>query len=243
MASVAFQGISLQLPPHLPRARPRWWEARGGLRQGRLGLDVLHELDAPPAVTGIAGLAFPCSLPRPFLEFLDIVGSRKEELRALAARTPSRLFHDARAFASRTPRGRKQPRRTADESESALERRRLARFAASLPLLRRTATPPWDEADPPYGFEVDPPALLKALDLPATGLTGSSAGAIEQRARILAALAEGRLGAPLDLAGRDLAVASPGALEAVCAACAAAWVDASGTKPPPGPVEAWIPLP
>jgi len=243
MASVPFQGISLHLPPHLPRARPRWWEARGELRQGRLRIDILHELDVPPAVTGIAGLAFPCSLPRPFLEFLDIEGSRKEELRALAARTPSRLFHDARAFASRTPPGRKHPRRTADESESALERRRLARFAASLPLLRRTATPPWEAADVPYGFEVDPPALLKALDLPATGLSGSSAETIERRTRILAALAEGRLGAPLDLAGRDLAVGSQGALEAVCAACAAAWLDASGTKPPLGRAQAWIPLP
>jgi hypothetical protein len=241
MAGVA--GLAPYLPPHRPRARARWWSARGRVEGESLLVGILEERDGPPAVEVPTGLVAPCSLPRAFLEYLGIPRPREEVLRRLAERTPGRLLADARAFASRTPRGHRQPLRVEGESASALDRRRLALFAASLELLRATPTVPWAEPARGFLFEVDATALVEALGLPASGRSGDRPEAVRMRAAVLAALAGGALGLEVRVEARDLAVASRPALDAVLAAALAAWLVRTSPPPPPPDAEAWIPLP
>lgn len=239
--TVEIQGLVPCLPPHRPRAAARWWSATGTWKRERL-LVGLDEGASPAAVAGACGLAAPCSLPAPFLEHLGLGGARAAGLDALASRTRDRLFHEARAFAARREHGRKHPVRCPGERVPALDRRRLALFHAALPLLRSVPTIPWADPAPPFLFEVDPAAWLAAAGLPSTGLSGSRPPAVTARARILDALREGVLGFPVELAARDLAVASALALDAVLCAAAARWLIAHAPKPPAG-VEAWIPVP
>jgi len=180
------QGLSPHVPAGRPAAPAVWWCAEGSFEGGRLRIDRLEERDAPPAVTAPrCGVAAPLCLPEEFLAFAGGDVSTWTRRRLLAA---------ARRFAARRPPGRRHPLREG-ESESALARDRLARFHAALPLRERLV-------------EVDVPALLRDLDLPATGLSGSSARAIARRAVILREL-------PVDVAERDYAVACLPALEAV----------------------------
>jgi len=237
------QGLAPFLPPSRPRDAARWWCAQGTLEGDRLRIGTLDEADAPPAVSGACGLAAPCSLPRAFLAQLGLDGPRDDVLATLRGWKPGRLLREARAFASRARRGRKHPSRCQGESTSALDRSRLARFAAALPLLAATPTLPWADAEPPFLFEVDVPAFLAALDLEATGLGGDAQDAIARRARVLGALHEGAPGFAIDTAPRDFAVASLPALEAVVAATAAAWLSRAKPEAPPRDAEAWIPLP
>lgn len=221
----AVLGLAPFVPAHLPRARPRWWTARGEAASGRLRIERLHESPDPPALDVSCGLAAPCSLPRAFLEFL---GERQDSLAV------ARLLAEARAFANQAPRGRKQPRRTADESVSVLDRTRLPLYGAAAPLVR-------DHGD--LVFEVDAQSVLTRLELPAQGLAGDRQEAVRRRGRILQALQEGVLGGiAVDLRERDYAVASHPALCAVIAAAMAAWVRGNEMKPPHD-TETWIPLP
>ncbi len=221
----AVLGLAPHVPAHLLRARPRWWTARGAADDDRLRIDRLDESTEPPAIDAWCGLAAPCSLPAEFREFLP---DRPEDL------TVARLLAEARAFASRTPRGRKQPRRTADESVSVLDRARLPLYGAAAPLVR---------AHRDRVFEVDARSVLARLELPARGLAGEQQEAVRRRVRILQALQEGVLGGvAVDLRERDYAVASYPALCAVIAAAMAAWVLGNEQKPPHD-TETWIPLP
>jgi hypothetical protein len=242
MAAVVVQGASPSVPSHLPRARPRWWCASGELDDGTLRVRRLTETEDAPDVTGVlCGLCAPCSLPAAFLAWLGIDGARAEQLAALAARTPNRLYAMARRFAAGQTRGARHPRRVPEETASALERRRLARFGAALPLLRAEGARPWD----PDGrlFEVDAPLWLHRLGLVATGYAGPSADAVRRRVSALAALREGAPGFVVDVGPRDFAVASAAALEAVVACTAAAWLHLQSPKMPGPDAPAWIPTP
>ena len=227
-----------------PTAAPRWWRAQGALGAERLVLEALREDDAPAPCEGPCGLAAPCSLPRPFLVHLGLAGDRAALLQGLEARTAARLMKEARAYASRSPRGGKAPLRDPRESRSALARDRLAAFRAAVPLLRRAVdrTLPWGDGAPAL-FEVDVAATLAALGLPHSGLGGASREAILRRASVLDGL-----GTALHLTVdarpvRDLAVASKGAFDAVVACAAAAWFARARPTPPANDAEAWLPLP
>lgn len=225
MPAVPVLGLAPLVPAHLPRTRARWWTARGAADADRLRIDRLHESADPPAIECLCGLAAPGSLPAAFREFL---GDRAGKL------TVARLLAEARAFAKRTPRGSKRPRRSAAESVSVLDRTRLPLYGAAAPLFRRSRD---------LVFEVDPQSVLERLELPAHGLAGDRQGAVERRVRVVQALQEGVLGGiPVDLRERDYAVASQPALHAVVAAAMAAWVHGNEQKPPHD-VETWIPLP
>jgi hypothetical protein len=221
MPAVPVMGVAPYLPAHLPRARPRWWTARGRTDSDGLRIDRLLEAPDAPRIDAFCGLAAPCSLPPAFREFL---GERRNP-------TVARLLAEARAFAAQAPRGRKQPRRDAHESVSVLDRTRLPLYPAVAPLLRRDLT-----------FEVDAQSLLARLELPARGLSGEGQEAVGRRVRVLQALQEGVLGFAVDLRERDYAVASRPALDAVLAVSMAAWVHVNKPKPPHD-TETWIPLP
>ena len=115
-----------------------------------------------------------------------------------------------RHFAARRQRGDHHPARDVPESLSALDRRRLARFHAALPLLL-------DATSATHIVEVDVPLWLHAHDLPAEGLSGQDPQAIARRAAIVRALEEGRGGVGLPLPVRDYAIATLPCLEAVIA--------------------------
>ena len=181
-------GLAPYLPPHRPRAAPRWWVAQG---DGKL---TLHEQAELPEPRGNIGLAAPCSLPDEFLEFLGT---------SPAALTTSRLLARAREFAARRQRGKKHPRRNDTESLSVLDRRRLPLFHAAFPLLHL------------HPLEVDAPAFLKELGLPATGLRGDLPEAIDRRVQVLDSL-------EVEVVERNYAIASHHALFAVLAAVAGA---------------------
>ena len=247
MATVAIQGLAPFLPGHRPRSPARWWTASApaGLppRARTVSIEALEEGPDPPEVSGVAGLAAPCSLPEPFLASLALPPERAAQLRALASRTANRLLREARSFAARRTRGQRHPRRGPGESASALDRARLPLFHAALPLLARHRTCPWDAAEPPFLVEVDPPSLLAALGLPSSSLGGERADAIERRAAALEALARSGPGFRVVVGPRDLAIASEPALRAVVAAAAAAWFVRNRPSPPPPPASCWIPLP
>jgi hypothetical protein len=226
--AVAFQGLAPYLPASRPRGTPRWWAAHGALEGSRLAVRLL-ESDVPPSVSHPCGLAAPCSLPPAFLDSLGL-GSCLD-----VTGTPERLFRHARSFAAAATRGSRQPLRVPHESLSALDRRRLPLFLAALPLLR-------DDAARPLLFEVDVPAILAALDLPSTALTGARPPAVDRRARILLALEEGALGVPMVAAQRDYAIASFPALAAILA-CAMAARLARKDERRPADTETWVPLP
>lgn len=154
-------GLAPYLPPHRPRAAPRWWVAQGD------GTLTLHEQADLPEPRGNIGLAAPCSLPDEFLEFLGT---------SPAALTTNRLLARAREFAASRERGKKHPRRTDTESLSALDRRRLPLFHAAFPLLHLNPV------------ELDPAVFLSELGLPTTGLSGTLPQAIDRRMRILDSL-------------------------------------------------------
>jgi hypothetical protein len=243
VAVIELQGLAPYLPPHRPFSEARWWRATGRAHGASVVLEELAEDRTLPVVRGLCGLAAPCSLPAAFLASLDAGAARGEALGALAGWTTARLLQKARAFASRGTRGRKHPRRADAESHSALDRRRLALFHAALPLLRTVRVAPWDALEPPCLFEVDAPALLRALDLPHAQLSGETAMAIVKRASILDALQGGAAGLRLESVTRDCAVAALPALRAVLALFAAAWVERTRPTPPPAGAEAWLPLP
>ncbi|MGQ0612574.1 MAG: hypothetical protein ACT4PV_02330 [Planctomycetaceae bacterium] len=226
MAAPPVAGFAPYLPAHRPRAAARWWTAlapKGLAPRARvLRIETLDEAAEPPRPSGMAGLAAPCSLPDAFLEWLQLAGPRASQLAALEAMTRARLLESVRLFASRRKRGERHPRRTRGESLPALDRLRLPLFHAALPLLRTTRTRPLDPPDPPFLVEIDPPALLQALGLPATGLGGDRPEAVRRRAAILDALARGAPGFGVEIAERDLAIASAPALIAVIAATGAA---------------------
>jgi len=223
-----FEGLAPYLPPARPRAPARWWSAAAPLEQGCLRLERLAEGEAPPPVTAPCGLAAPCSLPAPFLAFL---GARRS---LDVSGPPDRLFRRAREFAAAAPHGTKHPLRVPHESLPTLDRRRLPLFLAALPLLRGDAAR--------LLLEVDAAATLRALGLPHARLGGASPAAVDRRASILRALAEGALGFRVEAPQRDYAVASFPALVAVLACAMAARVHARGDLRP-ADAEAWVPLP
>jgi len=222
------QGLAPYLAPARPREPARWWAAAGALEPHHLRVSRIEEGDAPPPVTSPCGVAAPCSLPAPFLDFLGLRGSLEVAL------PPDRLFRRAREFAAAATRGAKHPLRVPHESLPALDRRRLPLFLAVLPLLRGDAAP--------HLLEIDAAAILRALGLPHAQLSGSSPAAVDRRARILAALAEGALGFRVEAAQRDYAVASFPALVAVLGCAMAARVRSRGDVRPAGS-ETWVPLP
>ena len=226
------QGLVPVVPADRPRASAVWWCARGTDEGGALRIERLEERSTPAPVETVCGLGAPCSLPSAFLAWLEVGADRRTQLRTIASWTPNRLFSAARRFAARRKHGDKHPSRDPNETLSALDRRRLARFHAALPLLTTVPTRPWDTPGSAGLFEVDTIAWLRALDLPATELTGSGAHAIARRASILRAL-------NIEVAERDYAVASWPALEAVICCYAA-------RNLPPAPsadAEAWVPVP
>jgi hypothetical protein len=228
MAKAAVQGLAPYVPSARPRAPARWWAAAGDLGQGRLRVETLEEGGEPPAVTAPCGIAAPCSLPRPFLEFLGVARSVDVD------GTADRLFRRARAFAAAATRGRRHPLRVPHESLPALDRRRLPLFLAALPLLRAPAGA--------LLVEVDPPAMLRSLELPHARLRGTLPAAVDARAGIVDALVQGALGFRLYTPHRDRAVASLPALFALLACAMAGWTRVHGVGRP-ADAEAWIPLP
>ncbi|MEM8884419.1 MAG: hypothetical protein AAGD14_10135 [Planctomycetota bacterium] len=192
------QGLAPSLPSHRPAAAATWWSAGGSVTDGRLVIDRLEEGRTP--IEAPCGVAAPLSLPDEFVAWLELDEPYR---RALARWTPSRLFAAARAFAARREKGHKHPPRDVEESVSALDRRRLARFHAALAI------------DSPLAFEVDVPCFLQARGLPSTGWSGSDMRAIARRATILEGL-------DVAVAARDFAIASAAALEAIVCCTAAA---------------------
>ncbi len=243
MSEPAAEGLAPFLPDHRPRGVPRWWVARASRGLGTtLRIDELAERAEPDDVSGVCGLAAPCSLPSAFLEHLGLdPEKRKRVLGALDKRTPNRLLSEARAFASRRRRGTKHPPRAPHESLSVLDRRRLPLLCAALPLLRRTSTAPWCSLEPPFLFEVDVAAFLRALKL--ARRPGAAPDAVRGRVEALGALEQGAAGFPVEIRDRELAVASAGALDAVAACVAAAWLWRERPQAPDEKAEAWIPLP
>lgn len=215
-------GVAPFLPAHRPRAAARFWHARGALDDA-LTIASLERVDAAPTPDGPCGLAAPCSLPAEFIAWLG------DDAKSIGRRTANRLQVQARAFARAHMRGHRHPPRAPEEFMSALDRRRLARHYAALPLIDKS-------------FEVDTQSVLRALDLEHTGMSGDTPDAVLRRTRVLAALAEGALGFDVRVDARDLAVASWPALEAVLAAGMAAWVTRNGAQRPDG-AHTWIPLP
>jgi len=229
------QGLVPHLPSNQPRAQPRWWCADGFVdADGLVTIESLDERESAPPVTARCGIAAPCSLPAPAIEFLSCGSTRAEQLAELARWTPNRLFSRIRKFAREQQRGKKHPRRAPHESHSALDRRRLARFHAAIPILA---------SDAGLLFEVDVPAWLSSLALPPHQLAGDDPKSIARRTSIVKALEEGRAGLRLVLPERVYAHASLPALEAVVSAFAAAWVLRNAPEHSGGDTEAWIPIP
>lgn len=196
--AVRVQALVPYLPSHLPRATPTWWCASAEPQGDRLVVDLLEERDRPPTIETRCAIAAPCSLPGAFREWLGVDDN------TLARWTPNRLFAEARTFAAKRKTGDKHPARDTAESLSALDRRRLARFHAALPLLGSA-----------HVFEFDTALWLAQHDLPTQSLHRDDMRAIARRASILAHI-------DVDVAARDFAVASWPALEAVLGCCAAA---------------------
>jgi hypothetical protein len=222
------QGLAPYLPPARPRSAARWWAAAGTVEPSFLRLDRLDEAATAPPVVAPCGLAAPCSLPAPFLDFLGVRSS-------LAVEGPrERLFRRAREFAAAAKRGYRHPLRVPHESLSVLDRRRLPLFLCALPLLRGDAAP--------LLFEVDVAAILRALGLPHVGLAGDAPAAVDGRALVLEALCGGALGFRVETPRRDYAIASLPALAAILSCAMAARVRESGVSRPAG-AETWVPLP
>jgi len=227
MGDTRVQGLVPYLPPNQPRATPRWWCASGVLADdGNLTIESLDERAAPAPISAPCGIAAPCSLPAAAMEYLGC------DLGELARWTPKRLFSRVRQFAREQQRGKKHPRRAPHESHSALDRRRLARFHAALPLLAQ---------DTGNLFEVDVPAWLSSLALPPHQLSGDDPKTIARRVTIIRALEEGRADLRIELPERVYAHATLPALEAVVCVFAAAWVMRTGAKP--DSADCWIPVP
>jgi len=223
MDGARVQGLVPFLPPHRPRAKPRWWCAAAIVDDdGTVTIESLDERDTPVPVTAPCGIAAPCSLPAATLAYLDCGSTRVDQLRELARWTPKRLFSRVRHFAREQQRGQKHPRRDPNESQFSLDRRRLARFHAAAPLLAAHAVLPWAPAASAYLFEVDVPAWLRSLALPPHQLSGNDPRSIARRVAVIHALEEGRVGLRLVLPERDYAHATLPALEAVMCAFAAA---------------------
>jgi hypothetical protein len=221
-------GLAPYLHPARPRSPARWWAAAGTSERELLRVATLEEGATPPSARARTGLAAPCSLPGPFLDF---VGARS----STEIGTPlDRLLRQAREFAAGSKRGHRHPLRLPSESLPSLDRRRLPLFVAALPLLKGDASR--------RIFEVDPPAVLRAIGLPHTELGGDLPAAVDRRARILAALCDGALGHRVECAQRDYAIASLPALFALLACSMAARVESEGARPPVGEA-AWNPLP
>lgn len=236
MDGARVQGLVPHLPPNQPRAIARWWCAVGTVdADGLVTIERLEQRAAPTAVTSLCGLAAPCSLPASVMEFLDCGAHRRDQLHALARWTPKRLFGQIRAFARQQQRGKRHPRRHANETLSALDRRRLARFHAVAPLLASAAAR--------SVFEVDVPAWLSSLALPPHQLSGDEPKSIARRETILSALEQGRAGIRIDVPERAYALGSLPALEAVVCVFAAAWVLRNAPEQPGSEAQAWIPVP
>jgi len=221
-------GLCPLIPPDRPAAPATWWAGHAEAGDGDVLEVALDEQAAPPPLRNATrvGLAAPCSLPEEFLAALGAPDVAHLDL------TAKRLFAEARRFASRRTRGQRHPLRFEAESASSLERRRLARLHAALPLLRRR----------PAGLvELDTVAVLDRLGLPAGGWTGGDRAAIDRRRTIVDGLAAGALE---DIAVRplraDYPIACAAALEALVATALAAWVDRRPERVTGG---AGIPLP
>jgi hypothetical protein len=250
MPAATVRGLAPSLHPHRPGAPAPWWIAEGTFARGRLRVTALTQHGAAPAPealltpTALLGVAAPCSLPAPFVAHLGLdPADRAMVLRTLDRWTFARLAREARLFARVSQRGRKHPLRFPEESMSALDRRRLARFHAVLPLLRAAPAYPWAPLCAPALVEVDVAARLRAHDLHATGLAGTSHDAIAGRAMVLGAVCAGELGTATVVDAREVAVASADALAAVVAAVAVAGLLARALPPPAADAAGWIPLP
>jgi hypothetical protein len=194
--AVQLLGLAPFVPPSRPRADAAWWRATGCVEDGRIRIERLEERADPGPFSSPCGLAAPCSLPDEFLAWAD--GD-------VTTWTRDRLLREARLFAARRTRGQRHPKRPG-ESAPSLDRRRLVRYHAALPLLASHGN---------AITEVDVISWLRERELPATGLAGSSAQAIARRAAILREI-------DVDVAERDYAVGSWPALEAVIACRAVA---------------------
>lgn len=226
MGETRVLGLVPHVPANQPRATPRWWCAVGVLDDdGTLTVESLDERDTPLRVDAPCGIAAPLSLPPTVLEYL---GAAPAEL---ARWTPQRLFARVRRFAREQQRGKKHPRRAPHESHSALDRRRLARYHAALPLAGNEQL-----------IEVDVPAWLSSLALPPHGLSGADPKSIARRVTIANALEEGLAGIRLRIAESVYVHASLPALEAVMCAFATAWV-VRNDPPRPAEGDVWIPIP
>jgi len=243
MPPARVSGLCPAVPAHRPSAPARWWRTEGEFEGARLRtLTFVDGADAPE-VAALTGLCAPCSLPSEFMESIARGQERREGLHALRRMTRERLFSKVRAFAASRARGHRHPARSAEESLSSLDRRRLARFHCSLPLLCACPTLPWDRAATgPRLVEVDVPAALRALGLPSTGLSGSLPDAVARRASVVEALARGATGFGVDIRVGELALASSDALESLVACVVAAWVELASPDLPEGG-DAWIPVP
>jgi len=200
-------GLVPHLPPARPNADPRWWFADGVVEGDTLRIERLAEADTPPPIAYRCGLAAPCSLPRAFLETLDC------DIATIGGWTFKRLASTVRHFAARRKRGDHHPARDVPESLSSLDRRRLARYHASIPLLT-------DPASAAHIIEVDVPLWLRAADLPYDALSAQTPKSIARRVSIVRALEQGLGGKKLELPERDYAIAALPALEAVIACLA-----------------------
>ncbi len=219
-------GLCPLIPPDRPAAPALWWIGQVEQTDGDASevLVGLEEAPTPPPLDSAAriALAAPCSLPAEFLSFLNVAEADRIDL------TAKRLLAEGRRFASRRTRGQRHPLRFEAESSSSLERRRLARLHAALPLLRRRRGAP----ELAGLFEVDTVAVLRRLDLPTGGWTGSGQDAIARRRRIVDALADGALGnIAVRTPSSDFAIACSAALEALLATGMAAWMQGRSTEP------------
>jgi hypothetical protein len=188
---MAWIGLAPYLPAHRPRAVARWWVACGYPI-------ILDECTEPPgAINGPFGLAAPISLPQEFMAYLDRLEVSPHDV------TANRLFAHARKFARQRERGKRHPKRFAEETLSALDRRRLPLYHASLPLLAHNP------------IEVDVTAYLQQFDLPHTGLGGATPDAIRRRREVVRGL-------KLEIIDEDLVIASYDALRALVAFAAVA---------------------
>jgi len=244
MEGARVQGLVPHLPPNQPRASARWWCADGFVTSdGVVTVESLEQRATPTAVTAPCGIAAPCSLPGPVMDHLACGQTRADQLRALTRWTPKRLFGAVREFARAQQRGKRHPRRHANESMSALDRRRLARFYAATPLLAATPTRPWQSTAAAYLFEVDAAAWLSSLALPPHQISSDDPKSIARRETIVAALEEGRVGLRVALPERAYPIGSLPALEAVVCIFAAAWMLQNTPEAPATDAEAWIPVP
>ncbi len=237
-------GLAPYVSPNRPHAPARWWVAAvtGG---GDEWTVALSEQAALPTPQGVTALAAPCSLPRAFLAHLKLdTKSREHACETIGKWTTRRLAAHARVFAKAQQRGSRHPARCTEESLSVLDRRRLALFHAALPLLTTHPTTPWSEPRPPFLFECDVTATLRACDLPAHALRSARPDTVLRRQRVVDAFAKGCLGTTISPSEPGVVVASVDALRAFVAGAMSVWF-ARNTPPPPSleHSDAWIPLP